>query len=38
MVNGDIVLVTGVGSGVGLEISTAYAEAGAKVSIRNRAK
>lgn len=33
MVNGDIVLVTGAGSGIGLEISTAFAEAGAKVVI-----
>lgn len=33
MVNGDIVLVTGAGSGIGLEISRAFAEAGAKVVI-----
>lgn len=33
MVDGDIVLVTGAGSGIGLEISTAFAEAGAKVVI-----
>ncbi|MCT4779770.1 SDR family oxidoreductase [Exiguobacterium antarcticum] len=33
MVKGDIVLVTGAGSGIGLEISKAFAEAGAKVVI-----
>jgi len=33
MVKGDIVLVTGAGSGIGLEISKAFAEAGAKVVV-----
>ncbi|WP_394679689.1 3-hydroxybutyrate dehydrogenase [uncultured Exiguobacterium sp.] len=33
MVQGDIVLVTGAGSGIGLEISKAFAEAGAKVVV-----
>ncbi|WP_290787587.1 3-hydroxybutyrate dehydrogenase [Exiguobacterium sp. UBA7533] len=33
MVQGDIVLVTGAGSGIGLEISKAFAAAGAKVIV-----
>ncbi|WP_323679137.1 3-hydroxybutyrate dehydrogenase [Exiguobacterium indicum] len=33
MVQGDIVLVTGAGSGIGLEISKAFAAAGAKVVV-----
>lgn len=33
VVQGDIVLVTGAGSGIGLEISKAFAEAGAKVVV-----
>lgn len=33
MVKGDIVLVTGAGSGIGLEISKAFAAAGAKVVV-----
>ncbi|WP_290749415.1 3-hydroxybutyrate dehydrogenase [Exiguobacterium sp. UBA3968] len=33
MVKGDIVLVTGAGSGIGLEISKAFATAGAKVVV-----
>ncbi|EZP61615.1 MULTISPECIES: 3-hydroxybutyrate dehydrogenase [Exiguobacterium] len=33
MVQGDIVLVTGAGSGIGLEISKAFATAGAKVIV-----
>lgn len=33
MVQGDIVLVTGAGSGIGLEISKAFATAGAKVVV-----
>ncbi len=39
MVQGDIVLVTGAGSGIGLEISKAFAAAGAKVVVTDvRAK